>query len=285
MNIKTEKRNYTLIKKLAAIIVISLSAALFGACKGALVDPPLASFEIIEGPADESVLNVDQVYFKWRGSSVKFDYRFKLMIVDKITLNEVDYIEFTEWNKETEKLFKNLDEGEYVFRVQASYEGADPIVKERKFEIDAVQGASIMIYKRETTAVLGSQVELSIWAEDIDSLTALDFTIAFDKSLVQIDSVDEGDLSKINEMEQFIGPYVSLIKDQLNQAGSVSFTTGFFKNSAESSISGDGKIMRLFFSITAAGKSEIELRSAVGRGISGNYITVNRKGGIINGVE
>lgn len=287
MKIKINKRNYILIKELAALVIVILSAAMFGSCKGGLADIPPSYFEIIEGPAENEVLNVDQAYFKWRGSSASFDYRFKLMIIDRITKQPAEYLEFTEWNSETDKLFDNLDEGLYVFQIQASYAGADPITLERRFEVDAVQGPSVLFYKTETIGELGNYAEVNIWIEDMDSLTVLSFGVNFDKSMVELDSVAKGDFITGLNMEQFLAPEISLVKEEVNQKGSVLFTTGFMPQAGNSakSISGAGKIVKLIFYIADIGRSSLEFYSIEARDVHGNRITVKTKNGIINGVN
>ncbi len=287
MKIEMINRNYMFAKKLTALTLMVISAVIFSSCKGALVDPPEAWFRITDGPKDGDVLNVDYVNFSWEGNDTKFEYRYKLLVLDEMTQQPIDYFSFTEWTDETEKLFKNLDEGTYTFQVQASYDGSDAISDERTFTIDAVQGPTIMFYKTETKANLGDFAEVNIWMEDVDSLAILTFTIGFDNTVVNLDSASIGDYVTDANMRQFLAPDVSAIKKDINQAGSVKFYTTFLAESGTSakSISGAGKIIKLIFYVAGVGKSELKFTYIEARDAHGNLVHLDTRNGTISGIS
>jgi hypothetical protein len=273
--------------KRQALTLLVISAVIFTSCKGALVDPPEAWFKITKGPNDGDVLNVDYANFEWEGNDTKFQYRYKLMVIDEVTQQPVDYLSYGVWNEDTEQLFKNLDEGSYIFQVQASYDGTDPITVQRKFSIDAIQGPSIMFYKTETKAVLGEFAEVNIWMEDVDSLTILSVGISFDNSVVNLDSASVGDYVTGANMKQFLAPDVSAIKKDINQTGSVKLYTTFLPESgtAAKSISGTGKIIKLVFYVAGVGKSNLEFYSIEAKDYHGKIIPVTTRNGVINGIS
>ncbi len=250
------------IKLIAFLTSVILSAYLVQSCESpSLVDNPPPFIQIIEGPKQNAVLNEDHVYFKWKGSSNDYQFSYLLSILDEDNVDTA-YIDTTEWANVTEAYFTNLDEGVYIFKVWGK-SGSLVQSDSRKFTVDAVTGASMMFYKKETHIHVGDTAKISIWSEDIDSLIAMRVVITFNKSKVHLYSVQKSRFIEKRDFNQVIlpgelgDPNSDLIK-QINSRGKIEIYSGFLsRNGNQQSLSGSGSLIDLKFVGVSRGESTV----------------------------
>ncbi len=247
---------------IAVLFLVFLSAYLIESCESpSLVDNPPPFIEIIDGPKQNQVLDKDQVYFKWKGSSNDYQFSYLLSILDEDNVDTA-YVDTTAWSNTTEAYFSNLDEGSYVFTVWGK-SGSLIQSASRKFIVDAVKGASMMFYKSETHIKVGDTARVSVWAENIDSLIAMRVVITFNKNKVHLYTVQQSRFIEKRDFNQIIlpgdlmNPNSSLIK-QINSKGKIELYSGFLtRNGNQRSLSGSGSLAELKFVGISKGEATV----------------------------
>ncbi len=250
------------IRFVAVLMLVILSAYLIESCESPnLVDNPPPFIQIIDGPKQNEVLSKDNVYFKWKGSSNDYQFSYLLSILDEDNVDTA-YVDTTAWSNTTEAYFSNLDEGTYVFKVWGK-SGSLIQADSREFVVDAIKGASLIFYKKETHVKLGDTAKISIWSENIDSLIAMRVVITFNKSKVHLFNVQKSRFIEKRDFNQVIlpgdlsNPNSDLIK-QINSKGKIEIYTGFLsRNGNQKSLSGSGSLVDLNFVGIAKGESTV----------------------------
>ncbi len=252
----------SLLRFFIVLIFVMLSAYLIESCESpSLVDNPPPFIQIIEGPKQNAVLDKDNVYFKWKGSSNDYKFSYLLSILDEDNVDTA-YIDTTAWSDVTEAYFSNLDEGTYIFKVWGK-SGSLVQSDSRKFEVDAVKGASMMLYKKETHIKLGDTARVSVWSENIDSLIAMRVVITFNRSKVHLVNVQNSRFIEKRDFNQVIlpgdltNPNSDLIK-QINSKGKIELYSGFLsRNGMQKGLSGSGSLVDLKFVGISRGESTV----------------------------
>ncbi len=251
------------VKYLIVLLIILAGQYIFISCESpSLIDSPPPFIEIIEGPKENQVLNVDEVYFKWRGSSDDYQFSYTLLILDEDNV-DTTYIDTTQWSTTNEVYFSNLDEGFYVFKVWGK-SGQLQQSTQRKFQVDAISGKTLMFYKKETTIKQNDTASISIWTENIDSLISMRVVVVFDKSRLEFISAQKSPFVERREFTQVLLPIElsmpgsSLLND-INNTGKIEIFSGFLsKNGNQKGLSGSGSLVKLNFRGKRKGNALVE---------------------------
>lgn len=145
-------------------------------------EPPLVT--IISGPSEGEVIGEPQATFEWEGNELVTFYRVRF-----------DSNDWSDWSVETSKTFDYLDEGDHSVSIQSSYSSGDTSsVSSLSFVVDAVTGPALMFYPRRHLASVGETVTFQILAEEVENLTAAEFTVSFDPAHLEIVSITQGSM-------------------------------------------------------------------------------------------
>ena len=140
--------------------------------------PPVVN--IIDGPNDGETINVDSVTVRWQGSNNAEEYRFKL--------NNKDW---TPWNDTCSTDLKYLDDGEYLFKVQARVKNSsDKIgqIDSLKFTVNAITGPAIIFYPKYKRVGINKEFNVDLLANEVENLSIFKLIINYSEGL-KIDSI------------------------------------------------------------------------------------------------
>lgn len=251
------------VKILIVMFIILAGQYLFLSCESpGLIDNPPPFIEIIEGPSPNQVLSKDEVYFKWRGSSDDYLFSYVLLILDEDNV-DTTYIDTTAWSAQNEVYFANLDEGVYIFKVWGRSGNLEQSTY-RKFIVDAITGKTLMFYKKETHIGLNDTASISIWTENIDSLISMRTVVVFDKSRLELLSVQKSRFVERREFTQVLLPGDlsvpgSALLKSINNTGKIEILSGFLsKNGNQKGLSGSGSLVKLNFRGKRKGSALVE---------------------------
>ena len=204
-----------------------------------LVDSPPAFLEFMKAPLKNEVLDVDHVFFKWKGSNSDYKFKYYLFYLDELNYSTL-YSQNNVWSTQQEINFAKLDEGSYVMRVVGnSFEITDSI--ELPFSVDAIKGAALSFHKNETTINVGDTASVQVWVENVDSLVAFHIASLFNPNIVNLVRVSNGEMGPSRNFSQIILPpqlvdtsftkfndkaHIGLI----NQIGKIEITSVFVPN-------------------------------------------------------
>lgn len=262
------------------VFIIIISLITFNSCKDAgLVDNPPPFIQFITAPAQGAVLTDNSVSFKWRGATSNYTFRYRLLFLDRDNF-PTTYLDWTNFTNTTEVTFNNLDEGKFRFELVPQSTGIiiDPLVRE--FFIDAVQGPSLLFFKASTTINLNAVDSISIWMEDVDSLTTFSAVISFDRTRLELLNVTNGQIASQNRMAQIILPDFSnaSVINNFNSRGRIDIISAFLPELSGFSnnfVTGSGKVINLVFRGKARGQSNLTLTSLNMRKPTGEPINYN----------
>jgi hypothetical protein len=252
-----------LVKFMMVLVIILAGQYIVLSCDSpGLVDNPPPFIEITDGPNQNQVLNLDEVYFKWRGSSNDYQFRYVLLILDEDNV-DTTYADTTQWDVNNEVYFSNLDEGFYIFKVWGK-SGELQQSTQRKFQVDAITGKTLMFYKKETTVALNAVGSISIWTENIDSLVAMRVVVIFDKSRLELVSAQKSRFVERRDFTQVLLPAEitmqgSDLLKSVNNTGKIELFSGFLtKNGNRKGLSGSGSLVQLNFRGKRKGNALVE---------------------------
>ncbi|MBU0560597.1 MAG: hypothetical protein KJ799_08380 [Bacteroidetes bacterium] len=248
--------------KLLAINLLMLNVS----CENpSITEAPPPFIQIITGPKDKSVINVNYVSFTWKGSDNNYKFSYRLLVKDNDNFNQT----FLDWSTPsktaTEVIFSDLDEGMFTFEIKGESDG-ELGTESRTFEIDAVQGSSLMFFKTKTELAVGAEKTIGIWMEDVDSLTAFRLIIGFDTSMVSMLKISDGDYVDHKNFSQLILPgdlrtSASNSINTINKSGKIevysSVLTTIQADFAKS-ISGSGELLKMDFRAKKKGQTYLE---------------------------
>lgn len=226
------------------------------------VDP---SVTILSGPVEDEIATNDQVVFNWVGNNEAMTFRYFF-----------DGSLIQEWDDITSAKIEYLDEGEHRFGVQGKYptdDVSDTVYV--NFNVNAVLGPSLLFYPRKHDAVIGEEVTFQIFAEEVVDLSGSEFTINYNTTLINIESITQGDLFKTANQSIF---YV----DQDPLQGSFSVLTAIL-DGVSPSVSGTGVLAEIVVKITSQGTASLSFEGANKfRGPNNTAIEIREKiGGIV----
>lgn len=223
------------------------------------------SVTINSGPSENETITAPSTAFSWVGNTEGMTFRYFF-----------DGSLKQEWNDVNSVVFENLDEGIHQFGVQGKYPTGD--VSDTvfvNFNVDAVAGPSLLFYPRKQISPAGGKLQFEILAEEVDGLAAASFKLAYNASLVQIDSIVIGD---------YIGGNTESIFYKVidNSSGKVSVITALLGDGSPT-FSGTSSIARIYLTVKANGLSQIEFDGTeTFRNVDNEVININSAiGGII----
>ncbi len=271
------KKNISRFVKYSAIIVAILF--LHNCNTTQVVDNPPPFLEIVEGPADGEVLTHSYVTFGWRGSDNSIEFKYRLLALDEDNFPTI-YYDWSQYTKQKEVTYENLDESRYRFEVMARSAGQEEGPATRQFEINAFQGPSMSFFKSETEMTVGGTDSISAWLEDVDSISAVHLVIAFDPDYLQLLEVSKGSFVERENFELIVVPNFSdsTVMSQVNATGKIEINTAVLATLytlPRRSLTGSGNILTFRFKAIAPGTTKltytlIEFRTEGGREFSGN---------------
>ena len=225
--------------------------------------PP--SVTIQSGPIEKEVIAKDDVTFSWIGNNENMSFRYFFDGALK-----QDWDDFTSIN------IQYLDEGDHRFGVQGKYptdDASDTIFV--NFTVNAVLGPSLLFYPKKHDAVIGEEISFQIFAEEVVDLSGAEFTINYNTTLINIESITQGELFKTANQSIF---YV----DQDPLQDSFSVLTAIL-DGISPSVSGTGVLAEIVVKINSQGTSNISFSGANKfRGPNNTAIEIREKiGGIV----
>ena len=223
------------------------------------------SVTINSGPIENEIITTDNVAFTWIGNNETMTFRYFL-----------DGNLKQDWDDISSVLIQYLDEGAHKFGVQGRYPTED--VSDTvfvNFTVNAVLGPSLLFYPRKHDAVIGEEVTFQIFAEEVIDLSAAEFTINYNTTLINIESITQGDLFKTANQSIF---YV----DQDPLQDSFTVLTAIL-DGISPSVSGTGVLAEIVVKINSQGTSNITFSGANKfRGPNNTAIEIREKiGGIV----
>lgn len=253
---------------------IALSALLFWTCGEEFqpanpLDPDAPDYvppEVIfvDSINDGDTLETETVTFGWTGNELVTAYRYKL-----------DYNDWSVWTTDTMTTFDYLDEGNHNVSIQSRYPSGDTsFVARISFVIDAVTGPALMFYPLRHITSAGETVTFQILAEEVVNLTAVEFTVEFDPTVLQVTSLTQGNLFQSNGESVFF-------EDVDNQQGTIKISSGLL-GGVSPSINGTGDIAILEVQAIKQGQSALTFDgSEVLRAPDNSDIVINETIGAI----
>ncbi|NUN07634.1 MAG: hypothetical protein HUU54_00485 [Ignavibacteriaceae bacterium] len=260
------------------ILFVLGSSLLWHSCTGnGIVDNPPPFLQITEGPAEGSVVSIDRVTLVWTGSGSDFQFRYRLMYIDADNF-PTTYQDWTQYSRASEVSFTNLDEGNYTFEVQAFAAGIESPALKRNFTVNSIVGPTFSFYRVNTSMSVSQRDSVSLWMEDVDSLTGFRIIMTFDKNLLSLAGIRTGQLAAIRGLSQIILPDYSdaRILENANNTGRIEINSAFLMDFASypaNSISGSGRIITLVFDAKAAGTSSLDITNMDLRNSRGQLIS------------
>jgi hypothetical protein len=123
-----------------------------------------------------------------------------------------------------------------------------------------------MFYPRRHLASVGETVTFQILAEEVEDLTAAEFTISFDPADLEIISITQGSM--------FTGSGESIFHAE-NGSGTLSILTAIL-GGENPSVSGTGDLVTVEVSVVQAGETELTFNgSEVFRDPDNNNVSIN----------
>ena len=213
---------------------------------------------LISGPTDGETIETSSLTFSWQGNELVTEDRWIF-----------DNGSWADWISQTTVTLDYLDEGDHNFSVQGRYLSGDTSsVITINFEVDAVQGPALIFYPRIQFPSIGQNVTFQIMAEEVENLTAAEFLITFNNSLVTIVSITQGTM--------FLGNGESLFHTVYdNDQGTLSVLMAVLGGSSPS-VSGTGVLAEVSLSIQSGGSSNLSFDGTeVMKDPQNNFIIIN----------
>jgi len=225
------------------------------------LDPETPDYEsptviFVASISDGDTLETETVTFGWTGNELVTAYRYKL-----------DNYNWSAWTADTTATFDYLDEGDHSVSIQSSYSSGDTSsVASVLFIVDAVTGPALMFYPRRHLASVGETVTFQILAEEVEDLTAAEFTFSFDPEDLEIISITQGSM--------FTESGESIFHAETG-SGTLSILTAIL-GGENPSVSGTGDLVTVEVSVVQTGETELTFDgSEVLRDPENNTISVN----------
>lgn len=278
------------IVKIKVFLIISILMSICTSCTSpTLVESPPPFLEFIQGPLNKSILNIDNVFFKWKGSNTDYKFKYELTFFDDMGFEEIISSEKS-WSDIDEIYLKDLIDGKYHFKVSGlSYNLNGSI--DRIFNINAIDGTSIYLINSQENFAVGDTNKLHIWIDEVEDLRAFYLTIRFSNDLLKFINLKEGNINIKNKLDQIIIPLElrdstwttstdsKAFKDSINSIGKFELNSGYYPSSKsavdQKSVYGSGSILEIDYEIISKGTAKIEIGYSKFINNDGEDITVS----------
>lgn len=119
---------------------------------------------ILEGPDYNSVVNTDDVTFRWTGNETAYEYKYLF-----------DNLEWSDWSTDTVAHFTYLDDDYHVFSVKARNRAKveEDSIHARIFRVDAVHGPALRFYPRHVSVAQNEVFTVEIYAEEVTDMAGV----------------------------------------------------------------------------------------------------------------
>jgi hypothetical protein len=141
-------------------------------------EPPMAT--ITSGQVNDSIITTESVTFTWEGNSITKDFSYRF-----------DNGEWSNWITERTETFDYLDEIAHRFELRARGENDEvqEIPDVCDFTIDAVKGASLILFPYCQTSSVDDTLTVAVMLEEVTDILGAEFTLDYDPAGFQfIDS-------------------------------------------------------------------------------------------------
>lgn len=194
--------------------------------------------EIISGPTEGEIVDSTSVTLVWQGNESATGYRYRF-----------DGMDWSEWDETISQTFDYLDEGNHYFEIQARSINGDLQANSTGlgFGVDAVAGASVVIYPYLQNGSPGDTLIYAIMAEEVSDLFAVECQIGFNSDYLELIEVADGEI-----LDEWGGEILS-IQDATNSTVSTSLVA---VEGSSISFTGTTSIITLYFRIKPLAASE-----------------------------
>jgi hypothetical protein len=198
--------------------------------------PPIVS--IVSGPSEGQTLTTESAEFTYSGNELML-FRTKL-----------DTNFWSGWVNSSSITLDYLDEGDHVFFLQGKFATNDTSqIVSVSFEVDAVDGPSLMFLPRRHISGLGDDITFKIIAEEVYGLAGTEFILNYDPATVSVENVLTGDI--FSDM----GDIFFFYEDKPSE-GKLIITSAVW-GSGEPSYTGTAVIAEVSIQITQLGEIDI----------------------------
>ena len=204
--------------------------------------PPQVTFTSV--PSEGSTVSTSTLTFEWEGNEAGMVYRYAF---DSL---------WSTWENEKKSItIDDIDEGLHSIAAQSSYPttGDTSNVISVNFNVNAVLGPSLLFYPRKHVAFFGETVTFQILAEEVVGLSGAEFLVNYDPTMVQIESVAQGDF--FQNGTQFI-----FHVDYNNAQGSFSVLTAIL-DAQTPSVDGTGVLAEVVVKLLNQGTANLSFGS------------------------
>jgi hypothetical protein len=226
--------------------------------------PPMAT--IMQGPDNNSTVNVSDVQFVWKGNDDKIEYSY-----------QIDENVWSSWTTQTSFNCIQLDEGSHIFSVKGRYleRTSEGPISTKSFVVDAVKGPALMMKPRyiKVSSDKDSNFMVQFFAEEVKDLMLAHIVLTYDQAILTVvGDVESGDLLSSRGGNVFFKSKISSNKVVIDTGVGISNPSG---------INGSGSIAKLTFKYLKRGNTILKIadESKI-RDSANNDIMLNK---VING--
>lgn len=197
---------------------------------------------IISGPEEGDVIQLQTVSFGFEGNQSAMLYRTK-----------IDDSNWSGWVSSNSITYDYLDEGYHLFSLQAKYTTGDTTnVSEIGFEINAIPGPSLRVYRLYNKIYQSQKLNLSIVAEEVNQLVGAEINFQYDNNIIRLDSILIGDFFSANGGQPVLMDPVDI------GTGDIRIDVGVLGGDPVY-LTGTGEIVELYFTPLLSGITQISL--------------------------
>jgi hypothetical protein len=217
----------------------------------------------ILSPSDNEIINTSSIIFNWEGNRDGMLFRY-----------EVDS-KWSDWNENKSVQIDHYDEGSHSFSAQSKYATGDTsAVATINFEVDAVEGPSLLFNPRYQESAVSQIFQLSLLAEEVTNISGAEVILTFDPEIIEVVDVLQGEL--FNELGQII-----FIEDHSSSFGTITISTAVWGNDKPAA-TGTKSLAEIQVRLKKSGNATIGIEStSTFRDPDNQTITINQFVGAI----
>jgi len=214
-------------------------------------------------PTDNATINSSSITFTWEGNRDGMLFRYAVSLDTGGNSGE-----WSDWSHDKSVQVHYFDEGLYSFSAQSKYTTGDSSsISNISFEVDAVEGPSLLFKPRAQRVELNERFFFNVIAEEVDSLTATSFTLKYNPDELIIGTVTKGSF--------FEAASNMIFHHDINQlAGEITIITALLGGEIPM-VTGTGSLAEIEVFAKSFSEAKIEFDgSETFRGPSNNIITI-----------